>query len=211
MRKLRLLAWCDSPLSITGFGIVAKNLLGRMHKTDMFDISCVGINHLDEHVEHAFEGRDDVPYKVFIGQDLIPNGPNGSIIPQDRMGRAKTIKMLRQPELGIDVFFMMRDLWDMVFQNAENAPYMSSYFPLHLQLAKESGRNLRVVSHFPLEYKLQNQWGSILDTMDYGYCFTAGGMPQLRPWESKLSWCPQGANADIFKILDNFDQAKFKK
>jgi glycosyltransferase involved in cell wall biosynthesis/ADP-heptose:LPS heptosyltransferase len=202
-RKLKLLSWCDSPLSITGFGVVAKNLLGRIHGTGEFDVACVGINHFDEHVEKAFEDRREVPYRVFIGTDA-QQGPNGTIQMGDRMGRGKTVQMIRNGQL--DVFWMMRDLWDMIVPGNN----FETFFPLHIQLAKESGKNFRVVSHFPLEYQLQGGWTQILDQMDYGYCFTKGGMPQLEPYKGKIEWCPQGADGKIYRKLEGFNKTKFR-
>ena len=139
-RKLKLLAWMDSPLSITGFGVVAKNILGRIHNTGAFDVACIGINHFEEHFEKAFESRASVPYKVFIGQDIVRNGSN--IQMYDPMGRGKAIQMVKQSK--VDIFFCMRDLWDMIYTNAEGRPHLESYMPLHLQLAKDlAGEGLR--------------------------------------------------------------------
>lgn len=202
-RKLRLLSWCDSPLSITGFGVVAKNILGRIHKSGEFDVACVGINHFDEHIEKAFQDRSEVPYRVFMGVDAA-NSPDGNIHMGDRMGRGKTCQMIRQG--GFDVFWMMRDLWDMVVPGNN----FELYFPLHIQLAKEQGHNFRVVSHFPLEYQLQPGWKSILDAMDYGYCFTKGGMGQLQDYKGKLEWAPQGADGSIYRKIDIFDRKRFR-
>jgi len=202
-----MLAWCDSPLSITGFGVVAKNILGRIYKTGMFDLACVGINHFEEHFDKAFEDRTEVPYKVFIGQDVARQG--NQTVTFDPMGRAKTIQMLKQG--NIDVFFCMRDLWDMVYQNAQGRPHLESFLPLNVQLAKEAGANFRVLSHFPLEYQVQPGWTPAIDMMDYGYCFTAGGMPQMEPYADKIAWCPQGCDTNIFKPLKNFNKDAFKQ
>ena len=210
MRKLNVLAWMDSPSSITGFGVVAKNILGRLYKTGTYNISCIGINYFEEHIDRAFEDRVQAgyPYTLLIGQDLTA-GPGGSIIPRDKMGRGKAIGMIKNG--GVDIFFGMRDLWDMVYQQAEGTPHLSSYFPLHFQIAKESGRNFRFVGHFPLEYELQQAWHPALDIMDYGYCFTAGGISQLKNWSNKISWCPQGADMKTFYKIDNFDKNAFLK
>jgi glycosyltransferase involved in cell wall biosynthesis len=202
-----MLAWCDSPLSITGFGVVAKNILGRIYKTGMFDLACVGINHFEEHFDKAFEDRTEVPYKVFIGQDVMRQG--SQTVTYDPMGRAKTIQMLKKG--NVDIFYCMRDLWDMVYQNAQGRPHLESYLPLHIQLAKENGANFRVLSHFPLEYQVQPNWKPALEMMDYGYCFTAGGMPQMEPYADKIAWAPQGCDTEIFKPLRNFNKDAFKQ
>lgn len=200
-QKLKLLAWCDSPLSITGFGVVAKNILNRIYKTGQFDLACVGINHIEEHMEKAWSSREeDVPYRVYIGQDMRRD-KSGALIPTDQMGRQKTIHMMKSS--GCDVLFMMRDLWDMVYPNPPGTPHLSSFFPLHIQLAKEAGRNFRTLAHFPLEYQLQPDWRQMLDQIDYGYCFTQGGMQQLKPWEKKIKWAPQGADGHFFKRLSH--------
>lgn len=197
-RKLKMLAWCDSPLSITGFGVVAKNILGRIYDTGRFDIACVGINHMDEHVEKAWSSREgDVPYRVFIGQDF-QQAPGGGIAPLDPMGRMKAIRLITQGDC--DVVFMMRDLWDFTVAQIPGGPWLGSYFPLHLQLAKEHGRNFRTLVHFPLEYDLQDPWKSMLDQIDYGMCFTQNGLKQLSNWPN-IAYCPQGADAKIFKQL----------
>lgn len=198
-RKLRLLAWNDSPLSITGFGVVAKNILNRIYDTGEFDLACIGINYIEEHAEKAFESRaESIPYKVFIGQDM-QRDQNGNFIAGDRMGREKAINFLKSGQ--VDVFFMMRDLWDMCVPQIPGRPWMASYFPLHIQLAKEAGRNFRTLAHFPLEYQLDPNWRGILDQIDYGYCFTAGGMDQLKLWERNIKWAPQGADDKVFRPL----------
>lgn len=196
--RLRLLAWCDSPLSITGFGVVAKNILGRIHDSGRFDVACVGINHFDEHVERIWEARDDVPYRVFVGQDLARQ-ENGVLVPVDPMGRQRALNMVAGGDA--DVFFVMRDLWDMVVPQMPGQPPFSAHFPLRLQAAKERGRNFRVLAHFPLEYQLQPQWRPMLDAIDYGLCFTEAGMPQLAPWKDSVAFAQQGADAAVFKPL----------
>lgn len=203
-RKLRLLAWNDSPLSITGFGVVAKNILGRIYNTGVFDIACIGINHFDEHADKLFESRSDVPYKVTIGADMVGDPTKGLQV-RDRMGRGKLCQLIRKG--NIDALFLMRDLWDMVVPGGA----FETYIPLHIQLAKEQGHNFRVISHFPLEYQIQQPWTNILDQIDYGYCFTQGGMHQLRPWEDNIKWCPQGADSKIYKPLKNFNRQKFRQ
>lgn len=204
-RKLNMLAWCDSPLSITGFGVVAKNILGRIHSSGAFKVACVGINHLDEHIEKAFEDRQSVPYKVFVGMDFQQN--SNQFLIGDRMARGKVCQMLKNRGVEIDAFFTMRDLWDMC-QPENNFAF---YFPLHIQLAKEQAhKNFRVISHFPLEYKLQPGWRPILDQIDYGYCFTQGGMSQLEEWKNKIEWAPQGADHKVYFKIPGFNKNKFK-
>ena len=137
-RKLRFLTWNDSPKSVTGFGVVAKNLLGRIHNTGRFYIACIGINHFDEHPDRAFEGLEDIPYKVFIGQDLRATDPNNIAI-MDRMGRGKLVSFIRRG--GFDGLFLMRDLWDMVVPGNN----FETFLPLHIQLSKEAGQNFRAL------------------------------------------------------------------
>lgn len=198
-KKLNLLGWCDSPLSVTGFGVVAKNILNRIHNTGAFNVACIGINHLDEHAEKAFLDRaNDVPYRVYIGQDIAQLG-QGQYGVADPMGRQKLISMFTNQ--NVDAIFLMRDLWDMCVPQMPGQPAFSSYLPLHIQLAKERGRNFRVLAHFPLEHRVRPDWKPILDQIDYGYAFTDCYLDDLKPWSKNIKWAPQGADANIFKPL----------
>lgn len=74
-RKIRLLAWCDSPLSTTGFGTVAKGVLKGLADTGNFDITVVTNNH-----DYLWYDQTKHPYKIYGVQDNHLHGAYGEKI-----------------------------------------------------------------------------------------------------------------------------------
>ena len=89
-KKIKVLAYCDSPTCATGFGTVARNIFEALHKTGRYDINILGINYWGD--PHEF------PYKIW------PTGINQD---RDPYGRKKVAAMLGQMEY--DILFLLQD------------------------------------------------------------------------------------------------------
>jgi len=63
MEKKKVLVLGDSPTCSTGFGNVVRNILGQIHKTGLYDITVIGINHAGQ--------PHDYPYKIYPAINVL--------------------------------------------------------------------------------------------------------------------------------------------
>ena len=61
MKKIKILAYCDSCTVDTGFGTVSRNILAQLYITGKYDIDIFGIN---------FHGEPyNLPYRIWPAAD----------------------------------------------------------------------------------------------------------------------------------------------
>jgi len=89
-RKIKVLAYCDSPTCATGFGTVSRNIFEALHRTGKYDIDILGINFWGD--PHGF------PYRIW------PTGINSD---KDPYGRKKVVSMIANMEF--DILFLLQD------------------------------------------------------------------------------------------------------
>ena len=95
-KKIKILAYCDSPTCATGFGTVSRNILTGLHNTGRYDINILGINYWgDPH---------DFPFRVW------PTGINSE---RDPYGRKKVFQQIQQMEF--DILFFLQDTFILDF------------------------------------------------------------------------------------------------
>jgi glycosyltransferase involved in cell wall biosynthesis len=95
-KKIKVLAYCDSPTCATGFGTVSRNIFEGLYNTDRYDIDILGINYWgDPH---------DYPFRVW------PTGTNGE---RDPYGRKKVCSMI--PNMEYDILFFLQDTFILDF------------------------------------------------------------------------------------------------
>jgi len=56
-KKIKVLAYCDSPTCATGFGTVSRNIFEGLYRTGRYDIDMFGINYWGD--PHGF------PYRIW--------------------------------------------------------------------------------------------------------------------------------------------------
>ena len=119
-KKIRVLAYCDSPTCATGFGTVSRNIFEALYKTGRYDIDILGINYWGD--PHTF------PYRIW------PVGTNND---RDPYGRRKVSSMI--PRMEYDILFFMQDTFILDFlpeliphlKQTRNTPYRSLvYYPI---------------------------------------------------------------------------------
>jgi glycosyltransferase involved in cell wall biosynthesis len=96
MKKIKILAYCDSPTCATGFGTVSRNILSGLYATGKYDIDILGINYWGD--PHGF------PFRIW------PVGINAE---RDPYGRKKIFNMIQQ--MDFDVLFFLQDSFIMDF------------------------------------------------------------------------------------------------
>ncbi|RLD06070.1 MAG: hypothetical protein DRI65_07495 [Chloroflexota bacterium] len=95
-KKIRVLAYCDSPTCATGFGTVSRNIFEGLHKTGRYEIDVLGINFWGD--PHGF------PYRIW---------PTGTNAEKDPYGRKKVCGMM--PRMDYDILFFLQDTFILDF------------------------------------------------------------------------------------------------
>jgi glycosyltransferase involved in cell wall biosynthesis len=95
-KKIKVLAYCDSPTCATGFGTVSRNILSGLYSTGKFDVDILGINYWGD--PHNF------PFRIW------PTGVNGE---RDPYGRKKVFGMI--PKMEYDILFFLQDTFILDF------------------------------------------------------------------------------------------------
>jgi len=118
-KKIKVLAYCDSPSCATGFGTVSRNIFEALYKTGRYEIDILGINYWGD--PHG------LPYRIW------PTGINGD---KDPYGRRKVTSMI--PQMKYDILFLLQDSFILDFMPALMSQLKSSgkefksicYFPI---------------------------------------------------------------------------------
>jgi D-inositol-3-phosphate glycosyltransferase len=95
-KKIKVLAYCDSPTCATGFATVSRNILTGLYQTGKYDIDILGINYWGD--PHNF------PFRIW------PTGVNSE---RDPYGRKKCFSMIQQ--MDYDILFFLQDTFIMDF------------------------------------------------------------------------------------------------
>lgn len=95
-RKIKVLAYCDSPTCATGFGTVSRNILGGLYATGKYEIDILGINYWGD--PHNF------PFRIW---------PTGINTDRDPYGRKKVFSMIQQ--MDFDILFFLQDTFILDF------------------------------------------------------------------------------------------------
>ncbi len=95
-KKIKVVAYCDSPTCATGFATVSRNILDGLHNTGRFDIDIIAINYWGD--PHNF------PYRIW------PAGTNSD---KDPYGRKKAFSMIQQ--MDFDILFFLQDTFILEF------------------------------------------------------------------------------------------------
>lgn len=98
VKKIKLLAWGDSPTCATGFAQVMRNVLRTLYDTGLYDITVVGINHTGDPYDYA-----KMPYKIYPAVMALNQNPAY----QDLFGRQRLMDLLGTGEF--DLLFTLQD------------------------------------------------------------------------------------------------------
>jgi D-inositol-3-phosphate glycosyltransferase len=95
-KKIKILAYADSPTCATGFGTVSRNILGGLYATGKYEIDILGINYWGD--PHNF------PFRIW---------PTGINTDRDPYGRKKVFSMIQQ--MDFDILFFLQDTFILDF------------------------------------------------------------------------------------------------
>jgi glycosyltransferase involved in cell wall biosynthesis len=95
-KKIKVLAYCDTPSCATGFGTVSRNIFEGLYRTGRYDIDVLGINYWGN--PHPY------PYRIW---------PTGTNPDNDPYGRKKVCRMI--PQMEYDLLFFLQDTFILDF------------------------------------------------------------------------------------------------
>jgi len=143
-KKLKILAYCDSPTVATGFGTVAKNIFTGLYETGKYDIDIFAIN---------YWGSPAPPLtQVF---NIWPAGLNSE---HDPYGRKKFMEMAKHMEF--DILFFLQDSFILQF--------LTEYIP---QL-KAQGKKFVSLCYYPCDSIIKKSWAEAVTSVDIPVAYT---------------------------------------
>lgn len=187
MRK-KLLAFCDSPTAPTGFGKVAREILGLVHLLYDVDITIWGINH---------EGVKDDRFTIIDSK--LEDKPD-EIDEDDKLLNRKALNKYIMKN-DFDVFWSVQDAFNMgdIAQTLNRKREIESifYFPVDVAMIPKS-------------------WCKIALSFDHPVCYTHFGMEQLarhfsKEELSKVKIAYHGTNTKDFHGIDQSEILAFRK
>ncbi len=182
-KKIKVLAYCDSPTCATGFGTVSRNIFEALQKTGRYQIDILGINYWGD--PHG------LPYRIW------PTGINGD---KDPYGRRKVAGMI--PQMEYDILFLLQDTFILNFM-PQLLPHLKSqgksfksicYFPIDGTPKTEWIENV-------------NHADYLVAYSQFGADAAKAAMPVCK----ELQIIPHGANVNDFRPLPEGDVRKFRQ
>ncbi len=214
-KKIKVLAWCDSPTVATGFATVSRNILKSLAKTGKYDIDVIAINYHGDWYDQNIH-----PYRLY---------PAKSPLSDDIHGRERLVSALMNKDLT------MRGPWDIVF--TLNDPFILE-IPLSylnkgtlqvikevqaLYLEKKPANHFKVISYWPIDSAIKPNWlQSAIDLSDVSVAYTNYGKgemvkagklctPVIQGLEDRLPVIYHGVDTKMFHPLPAEEVKAFRK
>ncbi len=184
-KKIKVLAYCDSPTCATGFGTVSRNIFEALYKTGKYAIDIMGINYWgDPH---------DFPYRIW---------PTGTNQDRDPYGRKKVCSMI--PRMEYDVLFFLQDTFILDFM-PELLTYLAQqnktlpsicYFPIDGTPKEAWIKNIIVADH-------------LVAYSEFGKAESVQACEDLDP--ERVNVIPHGVNVTDFHPLPEEEIKQFRR
>lgn len=190
MRK-KLLAFCDSPTAPTGFGKVAKEILGRVSDLYDVDITIWGINH---------EGVNDERFTI-ISSKL--EGSREKDEHDSLLNRNEFCKYIYENDF--DIFWSVQDSFNM--QKISES----------LLRKRAVGKNFKSIFYFPIDVPLvPDSWCRTAMSFDVPVVYTHFGKQQIERHVSedamkRVQIAYHGTNTEDFFPIKEGETLRFRK
>jgi D-inositol-3-phosphate glycosyltransferase len=188
---LKVLAWADSAIAGTGFGVVSRHVLQAVHATGKYEIHHLAINHHGD-----FVNSKEIPWQMQPARLMDPRDPHG-------------IKMFLKTVMkgNYDIVWILNDIY---VTNEVTAQF-------HALLDQRRAKGLKnpvSIYYYPVDCHVPLDGSSFLPIVDIPVCYTDHGRaetlkthPSLEP---KLFQVPHGVDSHIFKPLPRDMVMKYK-
>lgn len=188
---LKVLAWADSAIAGTGFGVVARHVLQALYSTGKYDIHQLAINHHGDFVD-----AKEIPWQMQPARLMDPKDPHG-------------MKMfLRTIAKGdYDIVWILNDLYV--------THHVTQAYGKLLEERKANKKKVPIsVYYYPVDCHVLAAQSSFVPMVDIPVCYTDHGKAetlQTHPGvEPRLAQVPHGVDSHIFKPLPRDVVLKYK-
>lgn len=183
-KKIKVVAYCDSPTCATGFGTVSRNIFEGLHKTGRYEIDIFGINYWgDPH---------DLPYKIW------PTGVNNE---RDPYGRQRITNLI--PTRDFDLLFFLQDSFIMEF-----IPVVIPHLRMHRP------KPFKSILYYPVDSVVKEPWAKNIMPADYLVAYSDFGRQETlksAPERKDIRVIPHGVNTKEFFPLPAAVVKKFRE
>ncbi len=221
-RKIKVLAYMDSPASSTGFATVSKNVLGYLARTGRYDIDVIGIND-----SGAYKDPTKFPFRIWPAKSAIESTVG------DFHGRPRLVASVlgKDPEIKPpwDIVFTLNDpfiLEEPLMAFNKGAMEILKVAQIQYKRATEQGKvpdkyMYKILSYWPIDSAVKENWVDVIAMPDTTVAYTEYGkrevlkankhrkepVPKL---EEDLSIIYHGVNLNAFKVVPEADAKKFR-
>jgi glycosyltransferase involved in cell wall biosynthesis len=185
-KKTRVLAYCDSPTSATGFSTVSRNIFESLYRTGRYDVDIFGINFWGDPFDHTH-----MPYRIW---------PAGTNQERDPYGRKKFFNMAQQMEF--DILFLLQDT------------FILSFMPQLIEQLKLKGRKFKSICYYPIDGQPKPEWINSVNAADYLVAYTEWGKKmseKVFPSVQDIRVIPHGVNITDYKVEKDDAVLNFRK
>lgn len=182
-RKIKVLAYCDSPTCATGFGTVSRNILGGLFATGKYQVDILGINYWGD--PHNF------PFRIW---------PTGTNQERDPYGRKKVCNMI--PGMEYDLLFFLQDTFILDFLPE-----------LHNYLRSNASREFRSICYYPVDGVPKKDWIKNVSVCDFVVAYSNFGKEQSKsvyPEVGDPYVIPHGANVHDYFVVNKEETLNFR-
>ena len=185
MKKIKILAYCDSPTVATGFGTVSRNVLAQLHASGKYEVDIFGINYHGE--PHT------LPYRIWPAADHQTGDP---------YGRRKFCYFALEHDF--DILWILQDTFIVDF-----VPELIKH------LKNNRVKSFRTVMYFPVDSILREEWCANIAQVDKLVAYTEFGKTALLKYtkdlKSDVAVIHHGVDMSLFKPLDAMEIKKFRE
>jgi glycosyltransferase involved in cell wall biosynthesis len=191
VNKIKVLAWGDSAIAGTGFGVVARHVLQCIHSTGRYEIHQLAINHHGD-----FTDDKEIPWQMQPARLLDPKDPHG-------------MKMFLRTvaKSDYDIIWILNDVYVLNEITAE--------FNKVIQEKRAQKKKVPVVVYYyPVDCHVPLDGSSFMPLADILVCYTDHGKAEtLKSWPqlaNKIAQIPHGVDSHIYHPLDPVKVKEFK-
>ena len=185
MKKIKVLAYCDSPTAKTGFGNVIKENFTRM--ADEFDFRIIGINY--------FGDRHQLPFFIHQMPD-IKNDPYG-------LGSFERLLLAGEKP---DVILLFQDMFILGGKAVAGGRSLIS-------IAKDVYPDVPVVSYFPVDGEpVFKEYVDEILKSDVSLTLSRYGVDAIKKCcsDASVDYIYHGVDSDVFHVMDEKDRLAVK-
>jgi len=221
-KKIKVLAWCDSPAVSTGFAQVTKNVLGYLARTGKYEIDVIGINDTGSYKDPA-----RFPFKIWPAKSAIESTMG------DFHGRPRLVAAVlgKEPEIKLpwDIVFTLNDpfiLEEPLMAFDKGTMEILKVAQIQYKKAVEQGKIppeylYKIISYWPVDSAVKENWVDVIAMPDKPVAYTEYGKREILKankhkkepipnLEEDLGIINHGVKLETFKVVPGDDVQKFK-